>query len=156
MGIILEVTYLTTGAAKKLYNVSPNDYIICRSTERKPAMKRWLRKLRTRRLQRQQRALERWEKQRAQGKWRFVLHTTLTYVALMVIASDVLEYLFYGRTRATTFSPWTIFFFLTGLLIMSDKWETMEDKYRFARINNRTVPANIGPRPHDRSLRGKA
>ena len=86
---------------------------------------------RSRRHQRsEQRSLEWWERQRADGKTRFVIRSALTYGLTIVGLTDIV-----GRLFSST-EPFLlakgVFFTLVGVLMGLSTWSDMEAKYKKA------------------------
>jgi hypothetical protein len=86
---------------------------------------------RSRRVQRRhQRSLEWWERERANGKTRFVIRSALTYGLTIVAVSDIVGHLFHNAQPLAWGKG--VFFTLFGVLMASSTWSDMESKYKKA------------------------
>jgi hypothetical protein len=136
----------------RLWNVPADDYIILSLIGRDTPMQRWLQKYRTRRAQRRQRSLERWEIQRAHGGARYIFRTAFTFAALFIIANDIADYFSGGVIPVFDFWGRTLRYVLSGGFIAFTCWLSMENKYNSARHHRRTAPADGKPPQPQRNV----
>ena len=94
---------------------------------------------RSRRVQRRhQRSLEWWERERANGKTRFVIRSALTYGLTIVGLTDVFGHLFSSTEPFLVAKG--VFFTLFGIGMGLSEWSDMESKYKDALRKARTNP----------------
>ena len=112
-------------------------------------MKSLLKGIQAWRSRRRRRSLERWARERAEGKRRFIFRITLTYAVTVVGLTDVLNSLSYGGIEGRISSVELALFLICGTFIGSNAWSSREEKYqhalRQARLralpNSKNVPA---------------
>jgi len=86
---------------------------------------------RSRRVQRRhQRSLEWWERERANGKTRFVIRSALTYGLTIVAVTDIVGHLFHNTQPLALAKG--VFFTFFGVLMGLSTWSDMESKYKKA------------------------
>ena len=97
-------------------------------------MKAWLKRIqvwRSRRHHRkEQRSLEWWERQRANGKKRFVIRTALTYGLTMIGVVGVNNHFFGGSQSDLCLAA--VFWPIAGICMGFDAWAHWERKYQKA------------------------
>jgi hypothetical protein len=95
-------------------------------------MKSLLKKSKAEPAERERRALERWEKIRARGKFRFVVGTALTYGLTVAGAIDVLNHLFLDWSKASISAERLFVTMFTGFFLAWYLWWHMENDYQRA------------------------
>jgi hypothetical protein len=76
---------------------------------------------------REQRSLEWWERERANGKTRFVIRSALTYGLTTAGVSDLIQRVVFGEANSLLFN--LISFMVAGIVMGSTTWSTMDAKY---------------------------
>ncbi len=96
-------------------------------------MKAWLKRIQVwrsyRHHRKEQRALELWERQRADGKKRFVIRSALTYGLMMVGIVDVSNH--FGGSQSPLWLA-VVFWPVAGIFIGFYEWSYWERKYQKA------------------------
>jgi hypothetical protein len=85
---------------------------------------------------REQRSLERWERERAQGKLRFVLRNAMIFPVMMTVIQDFSGYLFDGAVPVLHIRSLVIYS-LIGFVAAFFGWSSREGKYKRALLNRR-------------------
>ena len=99
-------------------------------------------------LDREQRVLESWERERVKGKTRFVWRMALTYSLTFVGGIHALEHVFGIGTESSISLVKLISYFIFGIVIASCTWSSMEAKYEDALRKAHTQPLpNNKPQP---------
>jgi len=105
-------------------------------------MKSLLQKYSSYKTQREQRGLEKWERERTKGQARFVIRTALAYSVLMLMLNDFWD----GGLRLFT----VVTTHLIGIVIGFVVWSINESRYKNALINARVNAAPSGELPERR------
>lgn len=95
-------------------------------------MRRWFERVHDWRARRELRSLEKWERDRAQGKAWFVFRTALTYGLVVIGVTDVLDHLYDGTTEFSISLLRIIWYSIAGIVAGFFAWSNMEDKYQRA------------------------
>lgn len=95
-------------------------------------MRRVLKRVEAWRVRKRQRSLQWWERERANGKTRFVFRFGLTYGLTIVGLNDVYANLFNGGTQYFDFYSAAFWYLFFGIIIGSSAWENWESKYQNA------------------------
>ena len=74
--------------------------------------------------------MKNWERQRAQGKWRFVLKISLLWSLLTLAGLTLFEYLSDGKIRMEIFWFKIILFIGLGVVVGLIFWRNGERKYQ--------------------------
>lgn len=90
---------------------------------------------------RKQSSLERWERIRAKGKARFVLHQALTWTVFMTALRDVSDQIFEGGGQVSNLRFHIVIYSLTGIFVGLFAWWSQEGKYKNALLNRRVQAA---------------
>src|SRR5215510_2786131 len=106
------------------------------------SMKSLLQKYSSYKTQREQRGLEKWERERTKGQARFVIRTALAYSVLMLMLNDFWD----GGLRLFT----VVTTHLIGIVIGFVVWSINESRYKNALINARVNAAPSGELPERR------
>ena len=71
-----------------------------------------------------------WERQRAKGKWLFVLKFTLVFTLALTVGLSLFDYLVDGRIKTEDFWVEVPINLMMGLIAGSIIWNTSEKKYQ--------------------------
>jgi hypothetical protein len=85
---------------------------------------------------REQRSLERWERERAQGKVRFVLRQTMIFPMMMSAINDLSGYIRDGAVPVFRMRS-ILIYLLIGMIAAFMGWSNREAKYKRALLNRR-------------------
>ena len=85
---------------------------------------------------REQRSLERWERERAQGKLQFVLRNAMMFPVMMTVINDFSGYIFDGAVPAFR-TRLLVIYLLVGIVASFFGWSSREGKYKRALLNRR-------------------
>ena len=85
---------------------------------------------------REQRSLERWERERAQGKVRFVLRQAMIFPVMMTVINDLSGYIFDGAVPVFRIRS-ILIYLLIGMVAAFMGWSSREGKYKRALLNRR-------------------
>jgi len=100
-------------------------------------MRELLDTIKARRARRQLAQLESWERQRAKGKTRFVLHQALTFTVFMTVFRDLLALTSDGGSQLSDLRYHLIFYSLIGISLGWFQWWNQESKYKDSLLNRR-------------------
>jgi hypothetical protein len=81
--------------------------------------------------------LQRWERERAKGKARFVILTALLWSALMIGALSLAELYFEGTLDGLRLKTRVIYYLIAGPIVGLVLWWINEGRYKNARIEAR-------------------
>lgn len=110
-------------------------------------MKRFLTKYKAWRARSKQRSLEKWEKERARGKNRFIFRIALYYGFAMIGMTNAYERFFEGAVTQPTILLKLLYYIPFGLVMGSFGWAERESSYKKALREAREKAAALNPTP---------